>query len=107
MTFFSKYTQTYFEPYLETSFNEVINDNRNLFYLDKLNELYLYANQPITSVDSVEIFDDELNLIQTITPQDIIQVNKNTYKVNLTLYSTDYPDYVNVWSSEYCIGNTV
>lgn len=95
ITFFSKYTQSYYEPYLETTFNQTINDDRSLFYLDNLNELYLYSNQSITSVDYVEIFDDDLNLVQTIPSTDIVQVNKNTYKINLTLYSSDYPDYVN------------
>jgi len=95
ITFFSKYTQTYFEPYLETTYNQTINDDRNHFYLDGLNSLYLYCNTPIDTVNSVEIYNDENILIQTIPYNNIKQVEKNTYKIDLTIFSSDYPDYIN------------
>ncbi len=94
-SFFSKYTQSFFEPFLETVTNDLINDNRTTFYLDQTNELYLYTNKALDSVNKVEIVDFNGDLYQIITGTSIIQVTKNTYKVSLSIPSSSYPDLVN------------
>lgn len=42
--FFSKHTNTFFEPFIETIYDETIEDDRNSFYLNKINRLYFYSN---------------------------------------------------------------
>jgi len=42
--FFGRNTQTFYEPFLETMFDDRIDDNRNTFYRNKENKLYLYSN---------------------------------------------------------------
>jgi len=61
VAFHVKDTTTFFEPYIETIYDNRITDDRNYFYLDKDNELYLYSNvggtlQDVT-VNSVTIID--------------------------------------------------
>lgn len=41
--FFSKFTNTFFEPFVDTVYCETIEDDRNSFYLDKPNRLYLFC----------------------------------------------------------------
>ena len=41
--FFSRHTQTFYEPYLETTYDDLIQDDRNIFYTEQLNKLYLYS----------------------------------------------------------------
>ena len=39
-----KNTNTYYEPYVETIIDDTITDDRNYFYLNKANSLYLYVS---------------------------------------------------------------
>lgn len=41
--FFDRNTQTFYEPYLVTSFDDLISDDRNTFYKNRINKLYLYS----------------------------------------------------------------
>ena len=41
--FFTNHTNLFFEPYLETEYAEYINDDRQKFFKNKENKLYLYA----------------------------------------------------------------
>jgi hypothetical protein len=41
--FFGKDTQTFYEPYLETTYDDLVEDDRNTFYKNKQNKLYLYS----------------------------------------------------------------
>jgi hypothetical protein len=43
--FFTTNTQTFYEPYLETTYDDLIEDDRNIFYENKENKLYLYSYQ--------------------------------------------------------------
>ena len=43
--FFTRHTQTFYEPYLETTYDDLIQDDRNIFYENKENRLYLYSYQ--------------------------------------------------------------
>jgi len=42
--FFTRHTQTFYEPYLLTNYDDYIGDDRNRFYLNKTNRLFLYTN---------------------------------------------------------------
>jgi hypothetical protein len=98
VAFHAKNTNTWYEPYIETSVVDTIVDDRNYFYLDKDNELYLYVNvggfaQNIV-VNKVDIFDYEDNLVDTLSGTSIVNVSKGIYKINLNVDSQTYPDAV-------------
>lgn len=105
VAFHAKNTNTWYEPYIETIVDDVIKDDRNYFYLDKDNDLYLYVNiggfpQNI-DVNEVSIFDYQDNLIEVVDSSEIINVSKGVYKITLNISSDDFPDAVlfkDVWS---------
>jgi hypothetical protein len=105
VAFHAKHTNTFYEPFIETIIADEITDDRNYFYMDKDNDLYLYVNignftQNIT-VDKVDIYDYEDNLIQTITGSSVQNVSRGVYKITLNIDSQLYPDAVlfrDVWS---------
>jgi len=98
VAFHAKNTNTWYEPYIETVVDDTIKDDRNYFFLDKDNNLYLYVNiggiQQNINVDSVNIYDYKDNLVQTLTGDSIINVNKGIYKITLNVDSETYPDAV-------------
>ena len=104
VAFHTKYTNTWYEPYIETIIDDIISDDRNYFYLNKNNDLYLYVNvggiaQDIT-VNNVDIFDYEDKLLDILSGDSIINVGKGIYKITLNISSDDYPDAVlfkDVW----------
>ena len=102
--FHVKDTHTFYEPYIETIIDDTIIDDRNYFYLNKENEIYLYSNQGNSSknvsVDYVEIYDSEDNLINVISGESINHVAKGVYSINLMVNSDEYLDSVlfrDVW----------
>ena len=102
--FFAKHTNTFYEPFIETIIDDTITDDRNYFYLDKDNDLYLYVNvggfQQNITVNKVDIFDYEDKLVATLTGSSIINVSKGIYKITLNIDSQTYPDAVlfrDVW----------
>jgi hypothetical protein len=105
VAFHAKGTNTWYEPYIETVIDDTITDDRNYFYLDKENDLYLYVNvggfaQDIT-VNDVEIYDYEDNLIDILSGASIVNVRKGVYKITLSIASSEYPDAVlfrDVWN---------
>lgn len=67
--FFSRHTGTFYEPYLETSYDDYISDDRNTFYKNRQNKLYLYSviDGLLTNLDSppsVILVDSSDNIIQ-------------------------------------------
>ena len=98
VAFHAKNTNTWYEPYIETVVDDTIIDDRNYFYLDKDNDLYLYVNiggiEQDIDVNSVNIYDHEDNLIQTLTGDSIVNVSKGVYKTTLNIDSDTYPDAV-------------
>jgi len=67
--FFSRNTQTFYEPYLETTFDDYISDDRNTFYKNRVNKLYLYSyiDGDLVNLDtppSAIIVDSSDNIIQ-------------------------------------------
>jgi len=60
--FFTRHTQTFYEPYLLTQYDDLIQDDRNNFYLDKMNRLFLYTNKlgipsNLDNLPAVQIYD--------------------------------------------------
>ncbi len=98
VAFHAKNTNTFYEPYIETIIDDKITDDRNYFFMDKDNELYLYVNvgnivQNI-HVNSVTIRDYQGNIYTVLSGDSIINVNKGIYKIVLNIDSTVYPDAV-------------
>lgn len=87
VAFHAKNTNTWYEPYIETLVDDIIVDDRNYFYLDKDNNLYLYVNvgngiDSVISVDRVEIFDNLGALVDTISGvTGVTNVCKGVYKI--------------------------
>ncbi len=98
VAFHTKYTNMFYEPFGETTINETIQDDRNYFFLDKENELYLYSTvggkYEDIIVSAVTIYDYEDNEILTIAESGITKVKKGIYKISLTLDSDSYVDSV-------------
>lgn len=96
VAFHAKNTNTWYEPYIETTVDDTITDDRNYFYLDKNNDLYLYVNvggiEQNIEVENVNIYDYEENLIDTLSGDSIIHVSKGIYKITLNIDSDLYPD---------------
>jgi hypothetical protein len=103
--FFTRNTQTFYVPYIETEYSSRIKDDRNNFYLDKINKLYLYVNvagNP-TNLDvlpSVNIYDNNDNLFSAYT--EATQVTKGVYSIDVKVPTTsNYIDstmFSDVWS---------
>jgi len=98
VAFHAKNTNTWYEPYIQTEVDDTIKDDRNYFYLDKSNDLYLYSNiggiEQDIDINTVNIYDDDDVLVQTITGDSIINVSKGVYKINIQIDSEIYPDAV-------------
>jgi hypothetical protein len=98
VAFHAKNTNTWYEPYIETIIDDSIIDDRNYFYQNKDNYLYLYvniggANQNII-VNNVIIYDNDDNVVTTISGDSVINVKKGVYKILLNIDSEIYPDSV-------------
>lgn len=101
VSFHAMNTNTTFEPYIETFIDDIITDDRNYFYLDKVNNLYLYSNANIINVNSVTIFDNHGNVHEELNGSDIKKVREGIYKVEYAVDSDDVPDAVifkDVWN---------
>lgn len=88
--FFTRHTQTFYEPHIETIYDCTISDDRNDFYLDKENKLYLYVNiggKPtnLDYIPTVRILDECSNEIMSFTQDDVIQCTKGVYFINITI----------------------
>ena len=105
VAFHARKTNTFYEPFIETIVEDEIVDDRNYFYLDKENSLYLYINvgglpASVVEIDKVEIYNHEGNLVDTISGDSIEFVTKGVYKISYFVDSTDYPDailFTDVW----------
>ena len=105
VAFHAKHTNTFYEPFIETIIDDTILDDRNYFYMDKDNDLYLYVNIGNFSqniiVNKVDIYDNEDNLIDTLSGTSIVNVSKGVYKISLNVDSQSFPDAVlfrDVWN---------
>ncbi len=101
IAFHVKNTNTYFEPYIETVIADNIADDRNYFYMDKSNDLYLYSNNDNFSISAVTINDFNGQVYDVITSTGITRVKAGIYKISVTIPSDTYPDAVifnDVWT---------
>jgi hypothetical protein len=80
-------------------------DDRNYFYLDKDNNLYLYTNYNEnltgTSVNNVTIYDHNDNIYMVISGTSIINIGNGIFKININIPSDTYPDAIifrDVWN---------
>ena len=85
--FFARDTQTFYEPYLETTYDDLIEDNRNTFYKNRENKLYLYSyiDGDFANLDtnpSVILVDSSDNIIQG--PITSCLKTKGIYEVTFT-----------------------
>ena len=110
--FFSRHTNTIYEPYLETIWSgDTINDNRNRFFIDKTNRLFLYTNKgkDPTNLDSipsqVTIRDYDDNIFSAITGTNVNQLTKGVYYVDVlvpnsanTMNNYTLTQWLDVWS---------
>jgi len=87
--FFGRETNTVYEPFIETSFQDHIQDDRNQFYLNKVNRLYLYVNaggEPSNaSFGDVVIKDNDDVTYQTIPSSAITTTSIGVYYVNVNI----------------------
>lgn len=105
VAFHAKDTNTFYEPFVETIVDDIILDDRNYFYLDKDNDLYLYVNignfPENIVVNTVNIYDYLGNLVDAFSGGSVVNVTKGIYKITLNIDSSTYPDAVlfrDVWS---------
>jgi hypothetical protein len=94
VAFHLKNTNTVFEPYIETIINYQINDDRNYFFMDKSNDLYLYSSAGDVVISGVTIYDFNDAIYSVIPSSGVTRVKKGIYKITLNINSSVYPDAV-------------
>ena len=112
--FFSPYTQTFFEPFLETTYDDLILDNRNAFYANTDNSLYLYSyvnGNPINfdSNPTVDVLDSAGDPVTGFTSLPTCLVTKGVYKVDIDgLSANTIPClFYDVWNNITVNGNNI
>jgi hypothetical protein len=91
--FFTNNTQTFYEPFVETIYSNHITDDRNNFFLDKPNKLYLYVNiagNP-TNLDNkptVDILDENGLVFSSYTSSEVNHITKGIYSIDLLVPTT-------------------
>ena len=101
--FFTKYTQTFYEPFLETTYNDLVQDDRNSFYGNTVNNLYLYSyiNGAFTNLDetpTVSIVNNIGGVIYTDLPTCL--VTQGVYSVEIPAMNITSPcTYQDIWSN--------
>lgn len=106
--FFTRHTQTFYEPYIETVYSNHIKDDRNNFFLDKPNKLYLYVNLAgnptnLDNLPSVSVYDENGDLFEYFAPTAVAHVTKGVYSIDITVPTTSSSQqghlYNDVWSN--------
>lgn len=104
--FFTNNTQTFYEPFVETIYNNHITDDRNNFFLDKPNKLYLYVNlggnpTNLDSIPSVNVYDNSGAIFSAYTSSAVTHVTKGVYSIDILVPSTGDNEetmYSDVWT---------
>jgi len=105
--FFTRHTQTFYEPYIDTVYSNHIVDDRNNFFLDKPNKLYLYVNLAgnptnLDNLPSVTINDENGDVVQVFESSAVTHVTKGVYSIDITIPTTSSSQkghlYSDVWS---------
>ena len=115
--FFGKDTNTVYEPFLETKYNNTIKDDRNHFYLDKTNKLYLYTNsggEPTNATfTNVIIKDHNDNTYLTIPSSGITKQDCGVYYVEFIVPNSPVSGYcgnimfTDTWTDVTINGNNI
>jgi hypothetical protein len=112
--FFTNNTQTFYEPYIETIYNYHIKDDRNDFFLDKHNKLYLYVNlggnpTNLDSIPNVDVYDNSGIIFSSYTSSDVEHVSLGVYSIDIivpTNGSNENTMYSDVWKNVVIKGVT-
>jgi hypothetical protein len=91
--FFTNNTQTFYEPYVETVYSNHIKDDRNNFFLDKDNKLYLYVNTNgnptnLDNLPTVDIHDANDVILSSYTTSQVSHVTKGVYSIDILVPTT-------------------
>jgi hypothetical protein len=104
--FFTNNTQTFYEPFVETIYDSHIQDDRNNFFLDKKNKLYLYVNLAgnptnLDTIPGVVVADQDGNLFSAYTSSAVTHVTKGVYSIDIqvpTNATNDCTMYTDTWT---------
>jgi len=95
--FFTRDTQTVYEPFMETTHNDLIKDDRCEFHLDKTNRLHLFVNaggeRVNATISGVTIYDQNEEVYQTFTSNDIEQLTTGVYYIEFSVSSDPISGY--------------
>ena len=105
--FFTNNTQTFYEPFIETVYENHIKDDRNDFFLDKRNNLYLYVNvngnpTNLDNIPSVNVYNQNDVLFSSFTSSQVNHVTKGVYSINLLVPTSGTNEgtmYSDVWTN--------
>lgn len=104
--FFTNNTQTFYEPFVETIYSNHITDDRNNFFLDKANKLYLYVNLAgnptnLDFIPSVDVYDASGNMFMTYSPSQVNHVTKGVYSIDILVPTSGNEGvmYNDVWTN--------
>jgi hypothetical protein len=104
--FFTNNTQTFYEPYIETIYENHIKDDRNNFFLDKPNKLYLYVNLAgnptnLDQIPTVNVYDYNGDFFSGYSSSEVTHVTLGVYSIDI-LVPTDADNietmYNDVWT---------
>ena len=102
--FFTRHTQTFYEPYLETRYDDYIRDDREKFYHNKTNRLFLYTNTVgnptnLDTLPQVTIYDCDEAVFTSMTATNL---TCGVYYVEFAVTGSTYGTpsiFTDVWSS--------
>lgn len=91
--FYTNNTQTFYEPYVETIYSNHITDDRNNFFLDKPNKLYLYVNLAgnptnLDFIPNVNVYDQNDVLYSAYTSSAVTNVTLGVYSIDIIVPTT-------------------
>ncbi len=104
--FYTNNTQTFYEPYVETIYSNHITDDRNNFFLDKPNKLYLYVNLAgnptnLDTLPTVQIQDNDGVVYTSYTSTAVTHVTLGVYSIDIMIPTSSNGEgtlYNDIWS---------
>ena len=110
--FFTRHTQTFFEPYMETQYDDYIADDRNQFYLNKTNRLFLYTNTigvptNLDNLPQVTIYDCDDGVYSSMTATNL---TCGVYYVEFSVTGSTYgtpSQFTDQWSNLVLNGHSL
>jgi len=100
--FFTRHTQTFYEPFLETTYNDLVQDDRNSFYSNTINKLYMYTyidGNPIT-LDNLPIVTIENNSGNVVGVYTSCIKTQGVYEITTTAMTATTPCmFTDTWSN--------